>query len=94
MDTKVFSAHSYRDVSLSSAYNKGVSFSNILKTGAWINADTFMNHYYANSSDTPIGQIMLNEYSNMCRFINLVSAFLIFIINLGKRSISLVITSY
>ena len=40
------------------AYNKGVSLDDILKAGAWINADTFINHYYA--SDTPVSQIILN----------------------------------
>ena len=31
--TKVFSAHSYRGASLSSAYNKGLSLNDILKAG-------------------------------------------------------------
>ena len=94
IDTKGFSAHSYRWASLSSAYNKGASLNDILKSGAWTNADTFINHYYAHVSDTAVGQIILDEYNNTCRFTSLASTFLIFKNNLDQRSISLVSTSY
>ena len=59
IDTKDFSAHSYKSASLSSAYNKGVPL-NILKRGNWTNADTFLKHYYAHASDSPVGQLILN----------------------------------
>ena len=55
IDTQVFFAHSYRGASLSSAYNKGVSLNDILKAVNWTNADSFLNHYYAHASDTPVG---------------------------------------
>ena len=61
MDIKVFSAHPYRGVSLSSAYSKRVSLNDILKAGAWTNADSIINHYYAHASDSPVDQIILNE---------------------------------
>ena len=62
IDNEVFfSGRSYRGASLFSAYNKGVSLDDILKAGHWTNADTFLNHCYAHVSDTPVGQIMLNE---------------------------------
>ena len=32
----------------------------ILKTGDWTNADTFLKHYYAHASDSPVGQLILN----------------------------------
>ena len=54
MNTKGFSAHSYRDASLSSAYNKEVSLNDILKAGAWTNADTFVNRYYAHVTHAPV----------------------------------------
>ena len=56
INTKVFSAHSYRGASLSFAYNKGVSINDILKAEDW----TFLNNYYVNASDTSVGQI-INE---------------------------------
>ena len=62
IDTKVFSAHSYRGASLSSAYNNGVSLDAILKAGDWTNADTLVNQFYAYTSYTPVGQMILNEY--------------------------------
>ena len=34
-----------------------------LKGGDWTNADTFLIHYYAYASNTPVGQIILNESS-------------------------------
>ena len=61
IDTKVFSVHSYRGVSLSTACNNGVTLNDILKVGDWTNADTFLNQYYAHVSRTPVGQIILNE---------------------------------
>ena len=61
IDTTNNFAHSYRGASLSSAYNKGVSLNDILKAGAWTNTDNFINHYYVHASDTPVGQIILNE---------------------------------
>ena len=56
---KVFSAHSYRGALLSSAYNKGESLNNIFEAGDWTNADTFLSHYYAHASDTPVGQLAI-----------------------------------
>ena len=50
-----------RDASLSSAYNEGVSLGDILKVGDWTNADTYLNHYYACTSDNPVGQMILKE---------------------------------
>ena len=61
IDTKVFSAHLYRGVSLYSEYNKGVSLNDILNAGDWINAYTFISHYYVHASDTPASQIILNK---------------------------------
>ena len=61
IDTIVFSAHSYRSGSLTSAYNKRISLNDILKTEDWNNAYTFVSHYFAHTSDTPVGQIILNE---------------------------------
>ena len=49
--------------SLSAAYKKKVSLNDILKDGDWTNADTFISHYYAHASDSPIGQIILNKSS-------------------------------
>ena len=52
---QVFSAHSYRGASLSSAYDKGVSLNDILKAGDWTNSDTFLNPYCAHAFDNPVG---------------------------------------
>ena len=54
-----FSADSFRGVSVSSAYNKRVSLNDSLKAGDFTNSDTFLN-YFAYTSDTPVGQIILN----------------------------------
>ena len=74
IDTKVFSVHSYRGVSLSTACNNGVTLNDILKVGDWTNADIFLNHYYAHASDTLLSQIILNE-SPIWRIISLVQTF-------------------
>ena len=63
IDTSIFSAHSYRGSSLSAAYARGVSISDIVKAGDWTNVNTFFNHYCAESMDTPVGQIILNQAS-------------------------------
>ena len=62
IDTKVFSAHSFRGASLSSAYTKGVSISDIMSAGDWKQAETFFAHYYAPASNTPVGQIILSQH--------------------------------
>ena len=61
IDTGVFSAHSYRGASLSSAYAKGVSLTEIVRAGDWSSADTFLTHYFGHSVDTPVGQIILSQ---------------------------------
>ena len=63
IDTEVFSAHSYRGASLSSAYSKGVSLSEIVRSGDWSSTETFLTHYFGHSIDTPVGQIILSQSS-------------------------------
>ena len=50
--------------------SKGVYLNDILKTGDWTDADTFVNHYYAQTSDTPVGQIILYELVNSVKIFN------------------------
>ena len=76
INTKDFSAHSYRGASLSSAHNKEVSLNDILKTGDWTIVDTFINHYYGHASDIPVSQIILIDCTPECEYL-LVSTFLI-----------------
>ena len=61
IDTKMFSAHSYRGASLSSAYSKGISIREIVAAGDWTNADTFHKHYFGHSIDSPVGRIILSQ---------------------------------
>ena len=61
IDTKIFSAHSYRGASLSSAFAKGVSITDIISAGDWANSTTFFNHYLAPSSNSSVGQIILSQ---------------------------------
>jgi len=63
IDTKVFFLFIHIEVLqyTYSACNKGVSLNDIFKPGDWTNADTFINHYSAHASNTPVGQIILNE---------------------------------
>lgn len=61
VDTKVFQAHSFRGASLSSAYSKGVSLNDIMKAGDWRQVETFFKHYNAPASNTPVGQIILDQ---------------------------------
>ena len=63
IDTTIFSAHSYRGSSLSSAFSKGVNISDIISAGNWTNQTTFFNHYFAHSTSSPIGQIILSSDS-------------------------------
>ena len=64
IDTSHFSAHSYRGAGLSAAYSKGVPLDKIIAHGDWKNCETFKKHYDAPSSDTPIGQVILNCYND------------------------------
>ena len=64
IDSNAFSAHSYRGASLSDAYAKGVSISQIMEGGDWKSAQTFFKHYHSPSSDSPVGQLILSLASN------------------------------
>ena len=64
IDTSVYSAHSYRGSSLSAAFAKGISLEKIVKAGDWTNVNTFKAHYLAHNYDSPVGQIILNEYNH------------------------------
>ena len=37
-----------------------------LKAGDSTNADTFLNHYYAHASNTPVGQKIFHQHSCQC----------------------------
>ena len=63
IDTSVYSAHSYRGSSLSAAFAKGVSLEKIVKAGDWTNVNTFKAHYLAHNYNSPVGQLISNEYS-------------------------------
>ena len=45
INEKVFSAHSYKSVSTSAAFVKGVQLRDILETANWSNAKTFYTFY-------------------------------------------------
>ena len=63
IDTKQFSAHSFRGAGLSAAQAKGATLEQIVCHGDWKNVSTFKTHYAAPSQTTEIGKIILNEYS-------------------------------
>ena len=46
IDISIFSAHSYRSASSSSAFNKGVPIQEIMSKANWSNAKTFRDFYY------------------------------------------------
>ena len=64
IDTSVYSAHSYRGSGLSNAYSKGVRIEEIVKAGDWKNVQTFFSHYLGHSSNSPVGQIILENNSH------------------------------
>ena len=64
IDSSMFSAHSYRGASLSDAYAKGLSITQILKAGDWSSTETFFKHYNTPSTDSPVGQLILSLASN------------------------------
>lgn len=45
IDDKIFSAHSYRNVSTSAAFAGGVQLKEIFETANWTNAKTFYTFY-------------------------------------------------
>ena len=61
IDTKIFSAHSYRGSSLSSAYNAGASINDIMTAGQWKKASTFERFYNARANNTPVGKLILEQ---------------------------------
>jgi len=62
IDTAQFSAHSIRGAGLSSAYNHGANIHQIVQAGSWTNTSTFLKHYLAPESDSPVGKIILRQF--------------------------------
>jgi site-specific recombinase XerD len=64
IDTKQFSAHSYRGAGLSAAHSRGASIEKIMSFGNWKNADTFRSYYCAPDQDSPIGKMILSHFES------------------------------
>ena len=62
IDVQQFSAHSIRGAGLSSAYNHGANIKQIVESGSWTNTGTFLKHYLAPESNSPVGKIILKQY--------------------------------
>lgn len=60
IDTKQFSAHSFRGAGLSSAASRGASAKDILAAGDWTNINTFNNFYNAPPSNSAVGRLILD----------------------------------
>ena len=54
-----FGSHSFRGAGLSEAYAKGASIPQIVAQGNWSNVSIFENHYNAPSSESHLGQLIL-----------------------------------
>ena len=61
INTNLYKSHSFRGASLSAAFDKGASISEIIKAGNWSNIGTFKTFYQAPPDDTRIGQLILNQ---------------------------------
>lgn len=61
IDTSIFKAHSYRGASLSHAFNKGAPIEDITKAGNWKKSSTFFKNYFAPSSSSTIGNLILES---------------------------------
>ena len=74
INTKQFSAHSFRGAGLSKAFSRGATLDQILKAGSWKRVTTFSKH--CPSEDTPIGQIILH---NLHGYVKSSSSLLLFL---------------
>lgn len=61
IDTQQFTAHSIRGAGLSAAFSHGANIKQIIDAGSWTNTGTFIKHYLAPESDSPVGQIILKQ---------------------------------
>ena len=59
VDTEIYGAHSFRGSSLSKAFLKGASISEIIEAGDWTNVSTFETFYNRPSDDSNVAHLIL-----------------------------------
>jgi len=62
VDTSIFSAHSIRGASSSTASNMGISTSDILRTADWSSESVFEKFYYKSIQDPAYGRAVLSSH--------------------------------
>ena len=60
IDTNVYTAHSFRSASTSTAFAQGVSLQDILHTADWTNASTFARFYNKQTEDSTFAASVLS----------------------------------
>ena len=65
IDTEQFTAHSYRGTGLSGAHNEGATNEQVITAGNWANTQTFNSFYYAPTTSSSVGKIILDHFAHV-----------------------------